>query len=63
MRTVTDKAATKYLKKEQVLKIQTVTSELGGVVIETLEAEPDKMKLDPKHLFIHRMLDDNTKKL
>lgn len=50
-------------KKEQFLSLKTVTDEPGHVVLETDGSEPDKVELDPKHLYIDRTLDDNTKKL
>ncbi|MBB6050304.1 ABC transporter permease/M1 family aminopeptidase [Armatimonas rosea] len=50
-------------KKEQALPVKTVTSEPGRVVLETDSAEPDKVEVDPQHLYIDRTLDDNTKKL
>ena len=40
-----------------------MTSEPGRVVLATDDAEPDKVGLDPKHLYIDRTPDDNTKKL
>ena len=50
-------------KHKERLKESVVTSEPGRIVLETEGDEPDKVELDPKHLYIDRTLDDNTKKL
>ena len=50
-------------KEKERLKNRILTSEVGRVVLETEDAEPDKVELDPKHLYIDRTPDDNTKKL
>ena len=50
-------------KHKERLKESVVTSEPGRIVLETTGDEPDKVELDPKHLYIDRTLDDNTKKL
>ena len=50
-------------KEKERLKSRIVTSEPGRIVLESESAEPDKVEIDTKHLYIDRTLDDNTKKL